>query len=224
MGEVQDLSHDIGNMTIYEKLARMQNEMHYIGFKKTGSNKFLKAKYFKLDDLLKELIPLTTKYETTLIFSFTSDGVLKLKDWDPEKGEISIRVPFPEFKVSDPNKLTQNIGGAITYLKRYLLMDMFLSMEEDEIEEGAGKKENINSDVKNRNNNSFDGMPKKEVDVDEVLNKIKAHIHKKDSTIPITPVMINRTRMNMFKKKEIDEVESRVVFEWFKKQEKEAKQ
>lgn len=215
MGEVQDLRNDIGTMTIYEKLARMQNEMHYIGFKKTGSNKFLKAKYFKLDDLLKELIPLTTKYETTLIFSFTSDGVLKLKDWDPEKGEISIRVPFPEFKVSDPNKLTQNIGGAITYLKRYLLMDMFLSMEEDEIEEGAGKKEN---------NNSFDGMPKKEVDVDEVLNKIKAHIHKKDSTIQITPVMINRTRMNMFKKKEIDEVESRAVFEWFKKQEKEAKQ
>lgn len=215
MGEVQDLSHNIGSMSIYEKLARMQNEMHYIGFKKTGSNKFLKAKYFKLDDLLKELIPLTTKYETTLIFSFTSDGVLKLKDWDPEKGEISIRVPFPEFKVSDPNKLTQNIGGAITYLKRYLLMDMFLSMEEDEIEEGAGKKEN---------NNSFDGMPKKEVDVDEVLNKIKAHIHKKDSTIQITPVMINRTRMNMFKKKEIDEVESRAVFEWFKKQEKEAKQ
>ena len=220
MGEVQDLRNDIGNMTIYEKLARMQNEMHYIGFKKTGSNKFLKAKYFKLDDLLKELIPLTTKYETTLIFSFTSDGVLKLKDWDPEKGEISIRVPFPEFKVSDPNKLTQNIGGAITYLKRYLLMDMFLSMEEDEIEEGAGKKENIHRN----NNNSFDGMPKKEVDVDEVLNKIKAHIHKKDSTIQITPVMINRTRMNMFKKKEIDEVESRAVFEWFKKQEKEAKQ
>lgn len=216
MGEVQDLRNDIGTMTIYEKLARMQNEMHYIGFKKTGSNKFLKAKYFKLDDLLKELIPLTTKYETTLIFSFTSDGVLKLKDWDPEKGEISIRVPFPEFKVSDPNKLTQNIGGAITYLKRYLLMDMFLSMEEDEIEEGAGKKEN--------NNNSFDGVPKKEVDVDEVLNKIKAHIHKKDSTIQITPVMINRTRMNMFKKKEIDEVESKAVFEWFKKQEKEAKQ
>lgn len=219
MSEVQDLSHDIGNMTIYEKLARMQNEMHYIGFKKTGSNKFLKAKYFKLDDLLKELIPLTTKYETTLIFSFTSDGVLKLKDWDLEKGEISIRVPFPEFKVSDPNKLTQNIGGAITYLKRYLLMDMFLSMEEDEIEEGAGKKENIHRN----NNNSFDGVPKKEVDVDEVLNKIKAHIHKKDSTIQITPVMINRTRMNMFKKKEIDEVESKAVFEWFKKQEKEAK-
>lgn len=56
-----------------------------------------------------------------------------------------------------------------------------------------------------------------------VLNKIKAHIHKKDSTIPITPVRINLTRRNMLKKKEIDEVESKAVFEWFKKQEKEAK-
>lgn len=42
MSEVQDLSHDIGNMTIYEKLARMQNEMHYIGFKKQVQISFLK--------------------------------------------------------------------------------------------------------------------------------------------------------------------------------------
>lgn len=223
MSEVQDLSYDIGNMTIYEKLARMQNEMHDTGFEKTGDNKFIKNKYFTLDDLLSQVIPLTIKYETTLIFSFTEHGVLKLKDWDPEKGEISIRVPFPELKNSNSNKLIQDIGSAITYLKRYLLMQMFLSMEKDEIEEEAGKKENINSDVKNRNNNSFDGVPKKEVDVDEVLNKIKAHIHKKDSTIPITPVRINLTRRNMLKKKEIDEVESKAVFEWFKKQEKEAK-
>lgn len=219
MGEVQDLSHDIGNMTIYEKLARMQNEMHYIGFKKTGSNKFLKAKYFKLDDLLKELIPLTTKYETTLIFSFTSDGVLKLKDWDPKKGEISIRVPFPEFKVSDPNKLTQNIGGAITYLKRYLLMDMFLSMEEDEIEEGAGKKENINAGVKKETNTS-----KKEVSDSDPVQKVKDYIHKKDSSIEITPLMVNQNRMKMVKSGDLTKEESKIVFEWFKKQEKEVKQ
>ena len=147
--------------------------------------------------------------------------MLKLKDWDPEKGEISIRVPFPEFKVSDPNKLTQNIGGAITYLKRYLLMDMFLSMEEDEIEEGAGKKENINSSVKKGNNNSFDGVPKKEVDVDEVLNKIKAHIHKKDSSLEITPSMINTHRMKLFKDGELTKAENKEAYNWFKNQEKE---
>lgn len=216
MGEVQDLSHDIGNMTIYEKLARMQNEMHYIGFKKTGSNKFLKAKYFKLDDLLKELIPLTIKYETTLIFSFTSDGVLKLKDWDPEKGEISIRVPFPEFKVSDPNKLTQNIGGAITYLKRYLLMNMFLIMEKDIVDSNTN-----NTGVKKETNTS-----KKEVSesvTGDPVQKVREYIHSKDKTIEITPLMVNQNRMKMVKSGDLTKDESKIVFEWFKKQEKEAK-
>lgn len=215
MGEVQDLSHNIGSMSIYEKLARIQEEVMNTSFSKSGENKFQKYDYFELEDLLQKIIPLTIKYETTIMFSFTEHGVLKLKDWNPEKGEVSIRVPFPELEAINrgTNKI-QSTGAYITYLKRYLLMNMFLIMEKDIVDSNTN-----NAGVKKETNTS-----KKEVDVDEVLNKIKAHIHKKDSTIQITPVMINLTRMNMFKKKEIDEVESRAVFEWFKKQEKEAKQ
>ena len=214
MGEVQDLSHNIGSMSIYEKLARIQEEVMNTSFSKSGENKFQKYDYFELEDLLQKIIPLTIKYETTIMFSFTEHGVLKLKDWNPEKGEVSIRVPFPELEAINrgTNKI-QSTGAYITYLKRYLLMNMFLIMEKDIVDSNTN-----NTGVKKETNTS-----KKEVDVDEVLNKIKAHIHKKDSTIQITPVMINRTRMNMFKKKEIDEVESKAVFEWFKKQEKEAK-
>lgn len=215
MGEVQDLSHNIGSMSIYEKLARIQEEVMNTSFSKSGENKFQKYDYFELEDLLQKIIPLTIKYETTIMFSFTERGVLKLKDWNPEKGEVSIRVPFPELEAINrgTNKI-QSTGAYITYLKRYLLMNMFLIMEKDIVDSNTN-----NAGVKKETNTS-----KKEVDVDEVLNKIKAHIHKKDSTIPITPVRINLTRRNMLKKKEIDEVESRAVFEWFKKQEKEAKQ
>lgn len=215
MGEVQDLSHNIGSMSIYEKLARIQEEVMNTSFSKSGENKFQKYDYFELEDLLQKIIPLTIKYETTIMFSFTEHGVLKLKDWNPEKGEVSIRVPFPELEAINrgTNKI-QSTGAYITYLKRYLLMNMFLIMEKDIVDSNTN-----NAGVKKETN-----PPKKEVDVDEVLNKIKAHIHKKDSTIPITPVRINLTRRNMLKKKEIDEVESKAVFEWFKKQEKEAKQ
>jgi hypothetical protein len=215
MGEVQDLSHNIGSMSIYEKLARIQEEVMNTSFSKSGENKFQKYDYFELEDLLQKIIPLTIKYETTIMFSFTEHGVLKLKDWNPEKGEVSIRVPFPELEAINrgTNKI-QSTGAYITYLKRYLLMNMFLIMEKDIVDSNTN-----NAGVKKETNTS-----KKEVDVDEVLNKIKAHIHKKDSTIPITPVRINLTRRNMLKKKEIDEVESKAVFEWFKKQEKEAKQ
>lgn len=214
MGEVQDLSHNIGSMSIYEKLARIQEEVMNTSFSKSGENKFQKYDYFELEDLLQKIIPLTIKYETTIMFSFTEHGVLKLKDWNPEKGEVSIRVPFPELEAINrgTNKI-QSTGAYITYLKRYLLMNMFLIMEKDIVDSNTN-----NAGVKKETNTS-----KKEVDMDEVLNKIKAHIHKKDSTIPITPVRINLTRRNMLKKKEIDEVESKAVFEWFKKQEKEAK-
>lgn len=214
MGEVQDLSHNIGRMSIYEKLARIQEEVMNTSFSKSGENKFQKYDYFELEDLLQKIIPLTIKYETTIMFSFTEHGVLKLKDWNPEKGEVSIKVPFPELEAINrgTNKI-QSTGAYITYLKRYLLMNMFLIMEKDIVDSNTN-----NTGVKETNTS------KKEVDVDEVLNKIKAHIHKKDSTIPITPVRINLTRRNMLKKKEIDEVESKAVFEWFKKQEKEAKQ
>lgn len=214
MGEVQDLSHNIGSMSIYEKLARIQEEVMDTSFSKSGENKFQKYDYFELEDLLQKIIPLTIKYETTIMFSFTEHGVLKLKDWNPEKGEVSIRVPFPELEAINrgTNKI-QSTGAYITYLKRYLLMNMFLIMEKDIVDSNTN-----NAGVKKETNTS-----KKEVDVDEVLNKIKAHIHKKDSTIPITPVRINLTRRNMLKKKEIDEVESKAVFEWFKKQETEAK-
>lgn len=209
----EDLSHNIGSMSIYEKLARIQEEVLNTSFSKSGENKFQKYDYFELEDLLQKIIPLTIKYETTIMFSFTEHGVLKLKDWNPEKGEVSIRVPFPELEAINrgTNKI-QSTGAYITYLKRYLLMNMFLIMEKDIVDSNDGVKKEPNN------------VPKKEVDVDEVLNKIKAHIHKKDSTIPITPVRINLTRRNMLKKKEIDEVESKAVFEWFKKQEKEAKQ
>lgn len=211
---IEDLSHDIGAMSIYEKLARIQEEVMNTSFIKSGENKFQKYDYFELEDLLQKIIPLTIKYETTIMFSFTEHGVLKLKDWNPEKGEVSIRVPFPELEAINrgTNKI-QSTGAYITYLKRYLLMNMFLIMEKDIVDSNTN-----NAGVKKETNTS-----KKEVDVDEVLNKIKAHIHKKDSTIPITPVRINLTRRNMLKKKEIDEVESKAVFEWFKKQEKEAK-
>ena len=212
---IEDLGRNISAMSIYEKLARIQEEVMNTSFSKSGENKFQKYDYFELEDLLQKIIPLTIKYETTIMFSFTEHGVLKLKDWNPEKGEVSIRVPFPELEAINrgTNKI-QSTGAYITYLKRYLLMNMFLIMEKDIVDSNTN-----NAGVKKETNTS-----KKEVDVDEVLNKIKAHIHKKDSTIPFTPVRINLTRRNMLKKKEIDEVESKAVFEWFKKQEKEAKQ
>lgn len=213
MGEVQDLSHNIGSMSIYEKLARIQEEVMNTSFSKSGENKFQKYDYFELEDLLQKIIPLTIKYETTIMFSFTEHGVLKLKDWNPE-GEVSIRVPFPELEAINrgTNKI-QSTGAYITYLKRYLLMNMFLIMEKDIVDS-------------NTNNTGVKETSKKEVSesvTGDPVQKVREYIHSKDKTIEITPLMVNQNRMKMVKSGDLTKDESKIVFEWFKKQEKEAK-
>lgn len=216
MGEVQDLSHNIGSMSIYEKLARIQEEVMNTSFSKSGKNKFKKYDYFELEDLLQKIIPLTIKYETTIIFSFTEHGVLKLKDWNPEKGEVSIRVPFPELEAINKgtNKI-QSTGAYITYLKRYLLMNMFLIMEKDIVDSNTN-----NTGVKETNTS------KKEVSesvTDDPVQKVMEYIHSKDKTIEITPVIVNQNRMKMLRSGDLTKYESKIVFEWFKKQKREAK-
>lgn len=215
MSEVQDLSHNIGSMSIYEKLARIQEEVMNTSFSKSGENKFQKYDYFELEDLLQKIIPLTIKYETTIMFSFTEHGVLKLKDWNPEKGEVSIRVPFPELEAINrgTNKI-QSTGAYITYLKRYLLMNMFLIMEKDIVDSNtnnAGVKETSKKEV----SESVTGDP---------VQKVREYIHSKDSTLEITPLMINQNRQKMVKTGKLTKEESKIVFEWFKKKEREAKQ
>lgn len=214
MGEVQDLSHNIGSMSIYEKLARIQEEVMNTSFSKSGENKFQKYDYFELEDLLQKIIPLTIKYETTIMFSFTEHGVLKLKDWNPEKGEVSIRVPFPELEAINrgTNKI-QSTGAYITYLKRYLLMNMFLIMEKDIVDS-------------NTNNTGVKETSKKEVSesvTGDPVQKVREYIHSKDSTLEITPLMINQNRQKMVNTGKLTKEESKIVFEWFKKKEREAK-
>lgn len=213
MGEVQDLSHNIGGMSIYEKLARIQEEVMNTSFSKSGENKFQKYDYFELEDLLQKIIPLTIKYETTIMFSFTEHGVLKLKDWNPEKGEVSIRVPFPELEANRGINKIQSTGAYITYLKRYLLMNMFLIMENDIVDS-------------NTNNTGVKETSKKEVSsvTSDPVQKVMEYIHSKgNKTIEITPLMVNQNRMKMVKSGDLTKDESKIVFEWFKKQEKEAK-
>lgn len=48
---IEDLSHNIGSMSIYEKLARIQEEVMNTSFSKSGENKFQK---YKSGDLTKD--------------------------------------------------------------------------------------------------------------------------------------------------------------------------
>ena len=122
-------------MSIYRKLAEIQYNL--IGKFEKNSTGFHNAKYYNLEELISKIFPECYKKEVTLYFTFTNDeGILHLKSWNKEgevgvRDEMSVRAPLPENKGD-----AKNIGGIMTYTKRYLLMNLFLSTETDYIEEG----------------------------------------------------------------------------------------
>ena len=124
-------------MSIYKKLARIQRKLMGVEIPKSGRNKFQKYNYYELEDLLPPIFEACFEERLTLMFNFTEDAaVLHLKSWDANTevsalDEIRVRAPFPELA---PNKGMSNIqaeGAYITYLKRYLLINLFLIMEND---------------------------------------------------------------------------------------------
>ena len=94
-------------------------------------------------------------------------------------------------------------------------MQMFLSMEDDEIEEEAGKEKNIKEPKAKKGIVKADG-----VDLEKTLEKIKTKIKKTEKDRKITPKVINTYRVKMLKKGELTKKEGPVVFDWFKKQER----
>lgn len=137
-------------MSIYRKLAQIQQELMHEKIPKSGFSKYAGGKYWELEDLLPLISEKCYNHELTFLFIFTQDeAILRIRDWDNKNiNEISNRVPLPDVieslktqskKMSAP----QWEGSMLTYFKRYLLMNTFLLCENevldskisDEIEE-----------------------------------------------------------------------------------------
>lgn len=127
-------------MSIYEKLARIQKKLMNMEIPKSGRNNFQKYNYYELEDLLPPIFEACFEEELTLIFNFTEDAaVLHLKSWkaNPEVNtidEIRVRAPFPDLAANKGRDNIQTEGAYITYLKRYLLINLFLIMENDVVD------------------------------------------------------------------------------------------
>ena len=202
-------------MTIYQKIAGIQKNLLHKELPKSGYNKFGKFKYYELEDILPAIFSECYEQELFIEFSFTNDlAQLKIRNWNEPGESVITSVPMPEIVALNKGmNVMQSEGSYITYLKRYLLMNMFLIMEKDIVDSNTN-----NAGVKKKTNTS-----KKEVSDSDPVQKVREYIHSKDKTIEITPLMVNQNRMKMVKSGDLTKDESKIVFEWFKKQEKEAK-
>nr|DAY47870.1 MAG TPA: ERF superfamily protein [Caudoviricetes sp.] len=194
---------------IHQKIARIQKNLMAMKLPKSGENKFANFKYYELEDILPAIFKECYNQELFLEFSFSLDEAqLKVRNWNEPGESVITSVPMPEIvPLNRGMNIMQSEGSYITYLKRYLLTNLFLIMEKDVV------------DAIPQNNSVSESVV-----ASDPVQKVREYIHSKDSTLEITPLMINQNRQKMVKTGKLTKEESKIVFEWFKKKEREAKQ
>lgn len=196
-------------MTIYQKIAGIQKNLLHKELPKSGYNKFGKFKYYELEDILPAIFSECYEQELFIEFSFTNElAQLKIRNWNEPGESVITSVPMPEIVALNKGmNVMQSEGSYITYLKRYLLVNMFLIVEKDVVDSDKTVKGSSARTEK--------------VEATGAVQKIREYIHKKDSSLEITPSMINTNRMKLFKDGKLTKAENKEVYNWFKNQEKE---
>ena len=110
--------------SIYKKLYKVQKEIGAIS--KDSTNPFYKSKYFDINSLIKQLMPILEKHNLLLLQPI-SEGSQYSKIVDVDNGdsvESSLSLPI------DLDAL--KIGSAITYYRRYTLQSLLGLQAEDD--------------------------------------------------------------------------------------------
>lgn len=187
---------------IHQKIARIQKNLMAMKLPKSGENKFANFKYYELEDILPAIFKECYNQELFLEFSFSlEEAQLKVRNWNEPGESVITSVPMPEIvPLNRGMNIMQSEGSYITYLKRYLLTNLFLIMEKDVV------------DAIPQNNNVSESVV-----ASDPVQKVREYIHSKDSTLEITPLMINQNRQKMVNTGKLTKEESKIVFKWFKK-------
>jgi hypothetical protein len=116
-------------MEIYKKLAQARHIIQSSPLKKAGKNSYSDYEYFTPEQI--NLLVHQAENETGLIHLFTLEreplgmvGTLSIINID-EPGEMIVFKQATEIPVIKAANITQQIGGAVTYTLRYMLMTAF---------------------------------------------------------------------------------------------------
>lgn len=194
-------------MTIYQKIAGIQKNLLHKELPKRGYNNFGKFKYYELEDILPAIFSECYEQELFIEFSFTNElAQLKIRNWNEPGESVITSVPMPGIVALNKGmNVMQSEGSYITYLKRYLLANMFLIVEKDVVD----------SDKINVKTAKGSSARTEKVEATGAVQKIREYIHKKDSSLEITPSMINTNRMKLFKDGELTKAENKEAYNWF---------
>ncbi len=128
-------------MNIYQKLTEARVELQNMKLKKSGRNDYSKYDYYELGDLLPAVNKLCQKYEMTTRLNIIKDSeekaIFTIYNATEPNEKIEFIAPTAEARIglkkdgtggADP---IQNLGGKITYMRRYMIVTAFEIVESD---------------------------------------------------------------------------------------------
>ena len=202
-------------MSIYEKLSKVQLALMRRDIKKTGHNTFKKYHYYTLDDLMAPCIEECNREGLTFFFNFrNNEAIIRLHEWENPKEGITCGLPFPELINPDEdvknknNILVQDLGAAVTYLKRYLLINLF-DITDVELIDSESNDDASSAEKNTKKESKRDKLKKEEprdLNLQELLDNALTTLQKKGlSNEEITSFAVKKQikKTDDFNKKEL---------------------
>jgi len=140
-------------MNVYQKIQKVRSELVKLNLKKTGRNTYSQYTYYELGDFLPALNKLMddnglmTRFviqskngnspEKAVLEVFNSQSPEEKVVFYSETAEVEIGKKKDGTGGAEP---IQNLGGKITYMRRYMLMVAFEIVESDYIDRRPAKK------------------------------------------------------------------------------------
>lgn len=124
---------------IYQKVNNIKQDFLNKKIKKTGKNSYSGFEYYELSDITPALIDLMNKYKIYSYISFNNElAKITLVNIENTQETITMTSPMVTPEIKGANG-TQQLGGAITYLRRYLYLIAFDIVEPDLFDKDLGK-------------------------------------------------------------------------------------
>ena len=127
--------------SIYERLMVVRQGIMSSQLKKSGRNEFQKFEYFELMDFVPAATRLFAENQIAVITQRHSENwTLTLQDFNNKEESIIFSLPCCEAGIKGASTI-QNLGGEITYIRRYLYQLALDLVESDLVDSRDQKKE-----------------------------------------------------------------------------------
>lgn len=123
-------------MNVFGKLAEARAKFKTAKVQKSGENKFQGYRYFELADILNAVTDINREVGLATVETVTADcATLTVVNVDDpaDRADFSVPMSTAQLKGCHP---VQNLGAAITYVRRYLYQNAYSVAEPDQLDSG----------------------------------------------------------------------------------------